>query len=72
MVCDSVHGNIQTKIRSQDTIIDIEDFVEVIESSRKDMKCVIMDHTAMREFTDESRKVRNLFLKDLHSFDEDL
>ena len=64
MAADSVHGNIGSKMNSQTYIHDFTDIVELISSSRKNIKCVTMDHTSMILFTNQAKKV-NVLLKDV-------
>ena len=56
MAADSVHGSITTKLKSKSTIYDFQDYVEVIESSRKQLKCATIDHTQMFMFEHQAKK----------------
>ncbi|XP_033629274.1 uncharacterized protein LOC117305910 isoform X2 [Asterias rubens] len=64
MAADAVHGNIATKMNRQTAIYDFTDIVDIINNSRKNMKCALIDHSSMYLFENRAKKV-NLVLKDL-------
>ncbi|XP_072172310.1 uncharacterized protein [Diadema setosum] len=64
MAADSIHGSITKKFNNRSAIHDFGDFVDVMQSSRKDMTCQAIDHTSMYLFEDQSRKVGKFRLRD--------
>ncbi len=56
MSADSVHASIASKMKRQSTIYDLDDYIQMIESSRKQIKTIILNHSHMYKFENESRK----------------
>ena len=57
MPADSVHGNIQTKLSKCSYLGDMADYIKQIEGSRKNMSCIQLDHTSMKLFSHDCKKV---------------
>ena len=66
MAADSVHAAITRKMAKHSTLLDLQDYTEVIQSSRKGITTLSLDHNDMVMFENETRKT-NLRLKDVKS-----
>ena len=65
MAADSVHGNIAMKLNTKSSIFDFQDFQDEIKSSRKGIDCIVVNHTDMYHFGDQSRKNTKVRLRDV-------
>ena len=64
MAADSVHGSITTKLKSKSEVYDFQDYIELIEKSRKQLKCATIDHKQMFLFEHQANKT-SVLLKDI-------
>ena len=55
MKADSLHGSFGTKLKANSEIIDYRSFVDILENSRKNVKCVEMKIDDFFEFPSEIR-----------------
>ena len=65
MSADGVHGNINKALKSKSYLGDMEDYVDTINGCRKKIQSIVLDHTDMKQFSNEVKTKQGFKLCDV-------